>query len=148
MKPPEHKFITVSQFLEIAQRYWSELGWVFRGQDNLKWPLLPKAGREEYFREATSVWAEKGQTSSDLGRFKAWREDAVAFCDSLPENDFECLAFAQHYGLATRLLDWTTNPLVALFFAVEMQGEVDGAVFLSFALVDHRPREVFNRSSF
>jgi hypothetical protein len=47
----------------------------------------------------------------------------------LPKNDFECLAFAQHYGLATRLLDWSTNPLVALYFAVEMQGETDGAVF-------------------
>jgi hypothetical protein len=114
----------------------------FRGQDNIDWPLLPKAGRKDYYREALEYWVEKGHTSGDLGRFKVWKEGAVAYCDSLPENDFECLAYAQHYGLATRLLDWTTNPLVALFFAVEMQGETDGAVFC------HMPSWHLNRETF
>jgi FRG domain len=122
--------VTVPQFLQIIlQNYWSEVGWVFRGQDNIDWPLRPKAGRDQFYLEATSAWVERGQSSSDLGRFNHWREQAVAYTDALPQNDFECLAFAQHYGLATRLLDWSTNPLVALYFAVEMQGETDGAVF-------------------
>jgi len=79
--------------------------------------------------EANVHWREKGQTSCDLGRFRQWREHAVAYCRDLPNNDFECLAFAQHYGLATRLLDWSSNPLVALFFAVEGRHDVDGAVY-------------------
>ncbi|MEQ1834001.1 MAG: FRG domain-containing protein [Candidatus Eisenbacteria bacterium] len=47
----------------------------------------------------------------------------------LPGNDRECLAIAQHYGLATRLLDWRTNPLVATFFAASELPGAAGALF-------------------
>lgn len=32
-------------------------------------------------------------------------------------DDFEIMAFAQHYGLPTPLLDWSRSPLVAMYFA-------------------------------
>lgn len=129
MNPPECEIFHLSQFVGFVDRYWSKLGWICRGQANRSWPLMPKAGRPEYYLSATSHWRQQQQSSSDLGRFKAWREQAVGFCNTLPENDFECLAYAQHYGMATRLLDWSDNPLAALFFAVEDQHEVEGGVF-------------------
>jgi FRG domain len=47
----------------------------------------------------------------------------------LPDSDWKCLALAQHYGLATRLLDWSWNPLVALFLVATDDDTEDGGVY-------------------
>lgn len=36
---------------------------------------------------------------------------------------------AQHFGMPTRLLDWSTNPLAALFFACDGENGADGVVY-------------------
>ncbi len=109
--------------------------WIFRGQADADWPLLPKAGRPEYFIPNSAD--ENGYPlNQDLVRFEQWRHWAVACQPDLPTNHFEALAFAQHYGLATRLLDWTTNPLIALYFAVEDQPAKDGSLYLHLPELD------------
>jgi hypothetical protein len=81
---------------------------LFRGQARDKeWPLLPKL-----FRPPNTVEQVRKFETKLLSKFK---NDSPYLLPTRPTNDWDWLSLGQHYSLSTRLLDWTANPLTALF---------------------------------
>lgn len=95
--------------------------WVLRGHSDIAYALLPSVGR----RPHTSRSRERYEQSM----FDIFRREAHGYMAAVPTSDWEWLSLAQHHGLPTRLLDWTYNPLVALYFAVRCQPTADGEIY-------------------
>jgi hypothetical protein len=70
------------------------------------------------YRRLVGEVVSPGLLEQEQRLFAEFRRRSAAYLDATNRDDWDMLAIAQHHGTATRLLDWTDNPLVALWFAV------------------------------
>lgn len=129
-RSPE-KEIPVTDLVEYVRLLTNVAGILYRGHAKADWHLEPSILR--FVQTTTRSELHEEPTELDeielelLGQFA---KSAPMFLEQIPTSVWEWLTLAQHHGLPTRLLDWTTNPLVALYFAVApFEDDTDCAVW-------------------
>ena len=94
---------------------------IYRGHADISWDLKPSIGR--HYSGTWKKVLELEQKSLD-----EFKKRSIPFLKYKPSSDIEWLCLMQHHGCATRLLDFTTNPLIAIFFASDPDVEEDGEI--------------------
>ena len=144
MIPKADEYATyISSWPELAAliehfSYYNGHDWLFRGVTDVSHGLVPKIGREKTRKLKPVPGSEKRvrvpyRLEDERAALSMFRQQARAYLQSPPQTDFEWLAIAQHFGLATRLLDWTDSLLTAAWFAVEKGGAktADSAIWVA-----------------
>lgn len=102
--------------------------WMCRGQSRNRKRLIPSIDREPL---AHLIRAQK--LSLERRAIDMWRSSARYFANQgeelAREDDITTLMVLRHYGLPTRLLDWSMSPWVATYFAVSEHDKEDAEIW-------------------
>jgi len=119
------EYMDYINFLIITTTYFEEDVLWYRGESSSKYKEVL---RPSIYR--TTVWEdEKGNSGYNKDKatslFKTFKNKAKGYLDNKILLDWEWYFIMQHYGLPTRLLDWTEGHLLALYFAIRNTQYID-----------------------
>ncbi|MFA0281637.1 MULTISPECIES: FRG domain-containing protein [unclassified Vibrio] len=96
----------VSEVTNTKKEMW------FRGVTNKNYSLIPGS-----VRCSLDGWQEVSAVLDFMAAYQNYHDKV--------ENSWELYSLMQHYGFPTRLLDWSTSMLIALYFALDGEPSID-----------------------
>jgi hypothetical protein len=121
------KIVKIQSFPDYVEQVCSESlnGHLFRGVPDAEGHLLvPSIGRPAGHQKLSLAQI----TSKEKHGLKRFRLEGSRHVSGSPDM-WTWMVFARHHGLPVRLLDWTQNPLMALYFAVWDKSGATAAVY-------------------
>lgn len=85
--------------------------YIFRGQKDADWSLISSFDR----KYSSRPWLEREKIENEL--IQLFKQNCDRANWPINSDDMGIKSLAQHYGIPTRLLDWSYSPFIAAYFA-------------------------------
>ncbi len=128
--PPMQREVEINslqEYLEVTSQFNENT--LYRGQGNSAWNLVPSIARLDLEKNSKLLERSGGWRKLEDEIMKRFIRHSSSLLNSKPETYVEWLVLAQHHGLPTRLLDWSQNSLVSLYFSVSNSPEEESVVW-------------------
>lgn len=127
----EHEYKTSRKLINDLIRFSRENKAVFRGVSSVD-QLNPVIKR---VRSHITNWKKSDLSKFEYDLLNDFKRNASSMLNGFLDT-LDIVAYAQHFGLPTRFIDWSRDPFVALYFSISKSKEVNDDYRIYYTHID------------